>query len=262
MGVKSMGNSVLRITRGVPVHIAAGGGGRVGYGLGSDLRCGQIPLWLWVTFEGDCGESGMVVNVSEIGGILRQVIAEREVICEGTLGLLGWVRQEMGGVFENCRLVRVQVDVNEFLEITYDSMESEMIRLTRKYELAASHCLHNKKWDAQKNSEVYGKCANPAGHGHNYLLEVTLSGLIDNESGQIACLEEVDGVVAGEILRRFDHKNLNEDTQEFAERVATVENMAKVFWDRLIGKFGAAELVKIKLWETAKTYAEYSEVSE
>jgi 6-pyruvoyltetrahydropterin/6-carboxytetrahydropterin synthase len=203
----------------------------------------------------------MVVNVSEIGGILRQVLAEQEVVCEGALGLLGWVRRQMDGVFERCRLVRVQVDVNDFLEITYDSTESEMIRLTRKYELAASHCLHNEKWDQQKNLEVYGKCANPAGHGHNYLLEVTLSGLIDEESGQIASLEEVDEVVASEILRRFDHKNLNEDTEEFAECVATVENMAKVFWDKLIGKFGEAKLVKIKIWETAKTYAEYSENS-
>jgi len=134
-----MSNSVLRITRGVPVRIAAGGvggGGRVCYGFGSDLRCVEVPLWLWVTFEGDCSENGMVVNVSEIGGILRQVLAEHEVICDGALGLLGWVRRQMAGAFERCRLVRVQVDVNDFLEITYDSMESQMIRLTRKYELA------------------------------------------------------------------------------------------------------------------------------
>ena len=132
-----------------------------------------------------------------------------------------------------------------------------MIQVTTKYELAASHRLWNSKWDIDKNLKVFGKCSNPAGHGHNYLLELTLSGQPDAETGQIVDIEEVDDVVREHIIEPFDHKNLNEDTEEFAEVIPTVENIAKVFWDKLLGKFSNAILSRVKIWETPKTYAEY-----
>ena len=126
-----------------------------------------------------------------------------------------------------------------------------------KYELAASHRLWKADWDAKRNFEVYGKCSNRRGHGHNYLLEVTLRGKPDRRTGQVADMEEVDRVVRENVIERFDHKNLNEDTEEFADLIPTVENMAKVFWELLLGKFSRGELARVAVWETEKTYAEY-----
>ena len=132
-----------------------------------------------------------------------------------------------------------------------------MIQITTKYELAASHRLHSADWSAEQNEVAFGKCSNPAGHGHNYLLEVTLRGHPDRASGEVTDLEEFRRLVQSEIIDRFDHKNLNEDCEEFAELMPTVENMAKVFWDRLIYRFVNVELYRVAVWETPTTYAEY-----
>jgi len=133
----------------------------------------------------------------------------------------------------------------------------EMIQVSRKYKIASSHRLYNPDWDEIRNTEVYGKCSNLKGHGHNYLLEVTLRGKPDRKTGELTNLDQVDKVVREQIIDRFDHKNLNEDTSEFKELIPTVENMVKVFWELMTGRFGKAELVRVAVWETEKTYAEY-----
>ena len=150
------------------------------------------------------------------------------------------------------------MDINESLSIGWLSLNPDMIQVTRKYEIAASHQLLNPDWDEAKNLRVFGKCYNPQGHGHNYTLELTLEGQPDSETGQIADLDTVDRIVDEQIIERFDHKHLNKQTQEFAKVNPTVENMTKVFWKLLEGRFDKAKLAKIGLWETPRTYAEYS----
>lgn len=131
-----------------------------------------------------------------------------------------------------------------------------MIEITTKYELAAAHRLWNPNWPAERNFEVFGPCANPGGHGHNYTLEVTLRQPTGPEGAPLADPDAAGRLIRAEILERFDHQNLSQ-LEEFRALVPTVENMAKVFWDRLAGRFGPAQLARIRVWETPRTYADY-----
>jgi 6-pyruvoyltetrahydropterin/6-carboxytetrahydropterin synthase len=228
----------------------------MGSGEGADLR--RIPLKLWITLAGGCDpESGFIVNVTEISRVFRQVLAENEVKQQSVPGILRWARGVVESKLLNCKLLRLGVDLNERESVTQGIEDSDMIQVTIKYELAASHRLWNDKWSQQENQDCYGKCGNEAGHGHNYLLEVTLRGKVDAQSGQVMSAEKVDRIVKERVLDRFDHKNLNQDTPEFGRVIPTVENMSKVFWELLIGRFGEAELYRVRLWETGNTYADY-----
>ncbi len=123
--------------------------------------------------------------------------------------------------------------------------------LTRRYWFAASHRLHSLDLTAEQNCETYGKCNNPHGHGHNYALEVTVSGEIDGATGMICDLGELDGVVAREVLQRFDHENLN-CTKEFERIVPTTENLCAAIYNILKRTFRAAHLEKVRLEETSQ----------
>jgi len=100
-----------------------------------------------------------------------------------------------------------------------------MVYLTRRYRFSAGHRLHNDALNAEENRRVYGKCNNPNGHGHNYLLEVTVRGAIDPATGMIFDLVALDGIVAERVLDKFDHKNLNLDMDNFRTQVPTTENV-------------------------------------
>ena len=133
-----------------------------------------------------------------------------------------------------------------------------MIRVTRRYRFAASHRLHSGKFSEQANSELYGKCNNPYGHGHDYILDVTTAGPIDALSGQAINLQKLDELVRAQVLRDFDHKYLNADTPEFERLVPTSENIIKVIEDRLKRGWAAAfptewpRLENIRLQETRR----------
>src|SRR5437899_3367232 len=98
-----------------------------------------------------------------------------------------------------------------------------MVYLTRRYRFSAGHRLHNEALSAEENRRVYGKCNNPNGHGHNYLLEVTEAGPVDPSTGMVYDLALLDGTVEREVLEPFDHKNLNVDVEIFHQRVPTTE---------------------------------------
>ena len=100
-----------------------------------------------------------------------------------------------------------------------------MVYLTRRYRFSAGHRLHNDALSPEENRRVYGKCNNPNGHGHNYLLEVTVSGNIDPATGMIFDLVALDGIVNRRVLDKFDHKNLNLDMENFRALVPTTENL-------------------------------------
>ena len=105
--------------------------------------------------------------------------------------------------------------------------------LTRKYKFAASHRLHSPSLPDEKNQEIYGKCNNPYGHGHNYVLEVTVRGPVSRETGRIANPGRLDEYVSNRVLQAYDHKDLNTDTPEFAGVVPTTENLSLAIWRRL-----------------------------
>jgi 6-pyruvoyltetrahydropterin/6-carboxytetrahydropterin synthase len=129
--------------------------------------------------------------------------------------------------------------------------------LTRRYIFSASHRLHSDELSAAQNRAVYGKCNNPYGHGHNYTLEVTVSGQVNPQNGMVCNLAELDDAVRREVLDRFHHENLNVK-KEFAAIVPTTENLSTVIFNILKQSFTAAHLEKIRLEETMMNSFEYS----
>lgn len=131
--------------------------------------------------------------------------------------------------------------------------------LTRRYLFSASHRLHSEDMSDAENTATYGKCNNPFGHGHNYALEVTVSGAVDERTGMVCDLVELDDFVRREILERFDRENLN-TLAEFAQAVPTTENLCAVIHDILQRGFQPAHLDKVRLEETMMNSFEYGEV--
>lgn len=123
--------------------------------------------------------------------------------------------------------------------------------LTRTYEFAASHRLHVPSMSDEENLALFGKCNNPAGHGHNYILEVTVTGEVNPETGMMVDLSGLDSVVEGEVVNRYDHKNLNVDIPEFFGRATTTEVLTQEIFSRLVAKIPAT-LKRVRLWETAR----------
>ena len=130
------------------------------------------------------------------------------------------------------------------------------ISLTRRYRFAASHRLHNAKFSEAENQRLYGKCNNPFGHGHNYVVEVTLTGPVDPATGMITNLGDLDPYVEREVIEAFDQKYLNEEVPEFREEVPTTENVVREIYRRLEA-FPAARLERIRIEETSKNSFEY-----
>ena len=125
------------------------------------------------------------------------------------------------------------------------------LSLTRRYHFAASHRLHTAKLSEDENKRVYGKCSNPYGHGHNYVVEVTVTGPVDPETGMIANLGQLDPFVQREVIEPFDQKFLNEEVAEFREQAATTENVCSEIFRRLKG-FPLARLERVRVEETSK----------
>jgi 6-pyruvoyltetrahydropterin/6-carboxytetrahydropterin synthase len=131
------------------------------------------------------------------------------------------------------------------------------VALGRRYRFAASHRLHNPCLSEAENYRIYGKCNNPYGHGHNYVVEVVVSGEPDPATGMIANLTELDGFVEREVLEPFDHKSLNEDVEAFRETVPTTEILCMEIFRRLKA-FPKANLERVRVQETSNNNFEYA----
>jgi len=131
------------------------------------------------------------------------------------------------------------------------------VELGRRYRFSASHRLHTAHLSKEENNRVFGKCSNPYGHGHNYVLEVSLSGDVDPATGMIANLADLDAFVTDHVLEDFDHKSLNEDIPAFRDRVPTTENVCIEIFQRL-KSFPMAKLERIRVEETGKNSFEYA----
>jgi 6-pyruvoyltetrahydropterin/6-carboxytetrahydropterin synthase len=129
--------------------------------------------------------------------------------------------------------------------------------LTRRYTISASHRLQAPSLSDAENRETYGKCNNPHGHGHNYAVEVTISGPVGEETGMVCDLADLDTAVRTEVIERFDHKNLN-TLPEFSELVPTTENLAEAIFQKLKQSFKAAHLEKVRIEETSMNSFEYA----
>jgi 6-pyruvoyltetrahydropterin/6-carboxytetrahydropterin synthase len=132
-----------------------------------------------------------------------------------------------------------------------------MVYVTRKARFSASHRLYNPAWSDAKNDAVFGKCSNPHGHGHNYVVEVTVVGEVPDDTGMVIDLKKLSDIVEQEIVEKVDHKHLNLDVDFLKGFVPTAENIAKAFWQILQGKITDGRLYSIKLFESENNFVEY-----
>ncbi len=211
--------------------------------------------------------TGFVVNVLDIDKQVRAdvvpVFAERikkdfgqgkHVGLYAIARLLESAWGQLADKFGRASLNKLSLALNPFRKVTADDRNCSMIYFSEKFEFAAMHKLWSDEFSDERNLEVFGKCANPAGHGHNYVIEVTIKLAADREGFRIGNFERI---VDEELVRLVDHKNLNADVAELAGTNPTVENMAAFAWKKLAGKFGQAALHCVTVWETDKTYCSY-----
>jgi len=228
----------------------------------------SIFLELSVEVTGPVGPAtGFVVNVSEIDRNVREfavpVFAERikqnyqkakHIGFSEIAELLRSAWNQLADKFGTASLSELSLKLNPFRKVALDSKDLDMVYFCEKFEFAATHKLWNDEFSEQHNLEVFGKCANPTGHGHNYIVEVTLQMPASRNDFRIGDFEKI---VDDEFIRLVDHKNLNADVDQFGKTNPTVENIAGFAWNQLVGKFGQTRLHRVTVWETDKTYCSY-----
>ena len=131
------------------------------------------------------------------------------------------------------------------------------VAVSRKAHFNAAHRLYRQDWSFEKNNAVFGKCNNPKYHGHNYELIVTVQGEIDAETGYVIDMKVLSDLIKDEIEERFDHKNLNEDTEEFKSMNPTAENISVVIWQILREKISRTLDLEVTLYETPRNFVTY-----
>jgi 6-pyruvoyltetrahydropterin/6-carboxytetrahydropterin synthase len=132
-----------------------------------------------------------------------------------------------------------------------------MIFLTRRATFSASHYYWNEAWTAEMNEQVFGRCANKNGHGHNYTLEVTVAGEPDAVTGFVVDLKWLKDVMEREVLAAYDHRHLNLEVPEFHSVIPTTENIAIAIWKRLEKKIVGARLNRVRVYEMPDLFADY-----
>ncbi len=207
--------------------------------------------------------TGYLCDIKEIDGMLRSIVvpALRGVL-EDASSLARALADAFPRAARQCpvpaALAALELHLSPSTRLAIDKGGSGMMRLTQSFEFSAAHRLYSAELSDAENRRLFGKCSNPNGHGHNYVLEVTVCGTDDAGKGTVTNVGHVDRVVLERVIEPFDHKNLNLECPEFAQLNPSVENIARVIWDRLYGAFAGCRLASIRVWETPKTCAEYT----
>ncbi len=136
-------------------------------------------------------------------------------------------------------------------------MAQEKVSVFRKAHFNAAHKLYVADWSEEENQKVFGKCSNPFFHGHNYELVLKVTGAVDATTGYVYDMKLLDDIIQREIVARFDHRNLNLDTQEFRARNPTAENIAIVIYNLIRPQIDTKLDVQIRLYETERNFVEY-----
>lgn len=237
------------------------------FGLCSNANGHGHDYQLEVMVRGNLNErSGIVVNTVDIKREVEDVVSKefdgkylnKEHVyflshIPTTENIVAYLWDSIGPKLTDCELYRLRLHENPYLYS--EKGEGNLISLTRKYHFSAAHRLHSDHLSEEENIALFGKCNNPHGHGHNYYLDVTVKGEPDPVTGMITDLNVLDETVDSLVLKKFDHKHLNMDTEEFKDLNPTSEVVAKVIYDML--SLHIPNLYKIGLWETEKNYFEY-----
>lgn len=227
-----------------------------------------LYLALWVHLKSKVNkETGFVVNVADIDGAVREWVIpyyqqrfnewfrDRQTPGVGeVVDLLRQSRQRLRGALGKGRVLwKLEIELNPFRRLSVSWEKAEMITYTEKFEFASMHKLWNEKFDKKTNFDLFGRCANPTGHGHNYVIDVA----IQPPKGKAGWLEQFEKTVKERFVDIVDHKNLNKDVPVFVKTNPTVENIAKFAFDQLKTKLKPCKLVEVIVWENDRTYCRY-----
>ena len=224
-----------------------------------------IFLSIEVTLVGELQrDTSYLRNIKEIDDVVRRRAIPKNIAAQQTLNVFALpaeLHSELRDAWPGVRLDELRLNLSPFMSVACRASEHPMVRLSQKFEFSASHRLHNPSLSDEENRRSFGKCNNPDGHGHNYEVQVTLRGTPDERSGVLVEVPAFERVVAETVIDRFDHKNLNTQVSEFKETIPSVENIARVIYRLLKPKFESqrAHLASVTVWETPKTWCEYTE---
>jgi 6-pyruvoyltetrahydropterin/6-carboxytetrahydropterin synthase len=229
-----------------------------------------------VTVRGETDpRTGMVVNIAALKPILQAVVVEpldreflsiRHPVCRGKVPtsenlvrvLWDGLEHALAAAHVPAALHRVHLAENAVLSVDCCRRDSvPMVLLTRTYEFCAAHRLHSPHLSDEENQALFDKCNNPYGHGHNYRVEVTVQGDVDPRTGLMVNLNDLDRIVDEEVVRRYDHRNLNAEAEEFRELNPSSENLVKVIWRRLERRLLSPTLYKVCVRETDRNVFSY-----
>ncbi len=217
-------------------------------------------------------ENGMVINITDLDQVLKEEVvayydhkhinlqhptfADNPHLQPTSENLAIQIWRAIKPHLEGSILHRIRLYEDSTLFADYYG-EGQMVYFTKVYEFSASHRLHSLQLSAEANREIFGKCNNFYGHGHNYALEVTIKGEVDPRTGLVADLHRLDETIQDQVYGRFDHKHLNMDTREFEELNPTSENFVKVLWEVIEPSLKPIQLHRVRLRETPKNYFDY-----
>ena len=225
-------------------------------------------LSVWVEIAGEIDkETGFIINLSDIdrisrksvaaifGGKIKNAFAEKKPVSFEILkSALTECTHKLNCDFSN-KLHSLAVKINPFRKIKIYTENKNVIHYSEKFEFAAMHKLWNDNFREEENFAKFGKCANPTGHGHNYIVEVAVQ---IHPQGNFN-YGEFQKIVDDNVIEILDHKNLNCDVEYFNTTNPTVENITTFAWQKLKGKFQDATLAEITIWENDRAYCSYRE---
>ncbi len=211
--------------------------------------------------------TGFIVNVSDIDKIVRNNVVPvfinsvqeyyhqtKHISLSTIIELMKSSYEKLKNKFGTAKISNLTLNLNPFRKVTLKSEDMNMIYFSEKFEFAATHKLWNENFTEEQNLEIFGKCANPTSHGHNYIVEVTIKMPADRSGFKISDFEQM---VDSELIKIVDHKNLNLDVERFKKTNPTVENITTFAWEKLIGKFDNQLLHCVTIWESDRTYCSY-----
>jgi 6-pyruvoyltetrahydropterin/6-carboxytetrahydropterin synthase len=218
-----------------------------------------------VTCRGEADRvTGYFMNIKVIDQAVRSAAlplvaaAVQGRLAVGVGGLVREMIQALRGPLDGT-VASVCLRLSPYYSVTIEESDMSSVLVSHQYEFSAAHRLHCDQLSEAANRETFGKCNNPAGHGHNYKVEVTVRSPLE-PSGDGVAIEKLDDLVEREAINRLDHKNLTVDVPEFrGGRNSSVENIAEVVWGYLKApvKTLGVELVEVRVWETSKTVCTY-----
>ena len=236
----------------------------------SDRVVPQLTLTAVVSGQPDAA-TGYLCNIKEIDGCLRQVVTERLIpeLAEAALSQMPLADSMLQSSFElaneslvpHATLEQLTLALSPRHQLSIYACANNMVQLTQQFEFSAAHRLHCASLSDQQNREVFGKCNNANGHGHNYVIEISVGRPVNSQtqSAPGISVHVLEQVVRSEVVDRLDHKHLNEDIEYFSTVNPTVENIAIAIWNWLVTPLQLAELelAEVRVFETPKTWASY-----